>query len=330
MEIEEINTRNAKRIFSKVGFALFIIGLISTVVSTIIVLISKYVLNFSQETLQSGMYLILVSIISLYLFSYPVGFVMLNNLPSFEYQKKKLHLEQFLRYLIICFSIMQIGNIIGTVLSLFLSSGSAVNPLVLLEDNNILANILLSVVAAPIVEELIFRKQIIDHTKRFGEKSAIIFSAIAFGLFHMNLFQFFYAFGVGLIFGYIYTRTNDIKYTIFLHMIINFFGGIVAPYIVSLVDYSAIMSGSYLYMQGTELFSVFVPVLFMFVYSFAVFVITILGIVMLIDDRRKIHFEPAMNQEGIINGFKTRYLNIGVILFIVLCVTMIILSLLGH
>lgn len=330
MEIGEINTRSAKRIYSKVGFALFIIGLISTIISTAIVLISKYVLHYSNDVMQSGMYLMIVSIVSLYLFSYPIGFYMLNNLPSFECQKKKLHLEQFLRYLIMCFSIMYIGNIIGTALSLFLSNGSAINPLTLLGNNNILVNILLTVFAAPIVEELIFRKQIIDHTKRFGEKSAILFSALAFGLFHMNLFQFFYAFGVGLLFGYIYIRTNDIKYTIFLHMILNLFGGIVAPFIVSFIDYNAIMTGSYMYMHGKELFSVFMPVFVMLAYSFFIFAITILGIVMLMDEKKKFYFEPAMNQEGIINGFRTRYLNVGVILFVVFSIVMTVLSLLGY
>ena len=52
-----------------------------------------------------------------------------------------------------------------------------------------------------------------------------------FGLCHGNFYQFFYAFGIGLVFGYIYTRTGRIRYTIVLHMIINFLGSVAAIYI---------------------------------------------------------------------------------------------------
>ena len=57
--------------------------------------------------------------------------------------------------------------------------------------------------------------------RRYGEKTAIVFSALAFALFHMNLFQFFYAFGLGLIFGYVYTRTSRLRYSVLMHMLID-------------------------------------------------------------------------------------------------------------
>ena len=65
------------------------------------------------------------------------------------------------------------------------------------------------VIVGPIFEEWLFRKQLIDHTRKYGEKTAILLSGLAFGLFHMNLFQFFYAFLLGLMFGYVYTRTSS-------------------------------------------------------------------------------------------------------------------------
>ena len=51
-----------------------------------------------------------------------------------------------------------------------------------------------------------------------------------FGLFHLNLFQFFYAFGLGLMFGYVYMRTSQLRYSIVMHMIINFNGSVLAPW----------------------------------------------------------------------------------------------------
>ena len=75
---------------------------------------------------------------------------------------------------------------------------------------------------------MIFRKLIIDRLSRYGELIAIMSSSIAFGLFHGNFYQFFYAVMLGLILGYIYAKTRDIKYSIVMHMLINFIGSVVA------------------------------------------------------------------------------------------------------
>ena len=61
-----------------------------------------------------------------------------------------------------------------------------------------------------------------------------------FALFHLNLFQFFYAFGLGLMFGYVYMRTSQLRYSIVMHMIINFNGSVLAPWVLSQVDLEAL------------------------------------------------------------------------------------------
>ena len=83
------------------------------------------------------------------------------------------------------------------------------------------------VIVGPIVEELIFRKVMIDRLSIFGDRAAILISAIACGLFHGNLSQLFYATLVGLLFGYVYARTRRIRNSIFLHMIVNFLGSVI-------------------------------------------------------------------------------------------------------
>ena len=44
----------------------------------------------------------------------------------------------------------------------------------------------------------------------------------------MNVFQFFYAFGLGLMFGYVYTRTSRLRYSVAMHMLINLNGSVLA------------------------------------------------------------------------------------------------------
>ena len=101
---------------------------------------------------------------------------------------------------------------------------------------NPLYSILVMVILAPVLEEYIFRKLLIDRLSKYGELTAMLFSATVFGLFHMNFFQFFYAFGLGLLFAYIYTRTRNLLYPVLLHMIINFQGSVLAPWLLSSVD----------------------------------------------------------------------------------------------
>jgi hypothetical protein len=72
-----------------------------------------------------------------------------------------------------------------------------------------------------IFEELFFRKGLIDISEKFGKVFAVIMSALIFGLAHMNLGQFIFAFCLGIMFGIIYIQTKDIKLTMILHFINN-------------------------------------------------------------------------------------------------------------
>ncbi len=81
--------------------------------------------------------------------------------------------------------------------------------------------ILALAIVPAILEELLFRKAFVDLFRPYGAKFAVIFSAILFGLLHMNLSQCVFAFIMGIIFGSIYIYTNDIKITMLVHFINN-------------------------------------------------------------------------------------------------------------
>ncbi len=176
-----------------------------------------------------------------YLIAFPIFYLVIRKSKKEEVEKRKIGIKNFFIFLMEGFGLMYIGNMIGSVLSiiisLFASGDVATNPVVnaTLNDNNVFIKILFMVIFAPVFEELIFRQIIIDRTSKYGEKFSIIFSALAFALFHMNLYQFFYAFGLGLIFGYVYIKTRDIKYTMAMHATVNLFGGIIAPGGISII-----------------------------------------------------------------------------------------------
>ena len=85
---------------------------------------------------------------------------------------------------------------------------------------------LCTVILAPVAEELFFRRVLIDRLRRYGDKPAILCAAVIFGLAHGNFSQFFYAYLLGLIFGGMYCATGRLRYSIGLHMAINFFGSV--------------------------------------------------------------------------------------------------------
>ena len=197
-----------------------------------------------------------------------------------------------------------------------------------MDDNPI--KILVIVILAPILEELVFRKLLIDRCVVYGEKWAVIFSGVCFGLFHGNLFQFFYAFFLGCIFAYIYIRSGKMRYTAILHMLINFIGSVVAPWFISTIDLEALATldpigapeaameiimenamGLVLYV----LFMLFVMVMFFW------------GLALFINKLNKTHWEavPSPLPKG--TAFKTAYLNVGMILFTLTCILLTVFML---
>ena len=79
-------------------------------------------------------------------------------------------------------------------------------------------------ITGPILEEVLFRGIILDgFLNRYKPGKAIFWSALLFGLFHMNPWQFIPAFLIGLLLGYIYLKTRSLIPVIFIHIINNSF-----------------------------------------------------------------------------------------------------------
>lgn len=89
-------------------------------------------------------------------------------------------------------------------------------------------NFLAVAVLAPICEELVFRKVLLDRLRGLGDGSAVLLTGLAFGIYHMNFFQFGYAVVLGMVFSVIVLLTGSIRDAIFLHMCINGFSVLVS------------------------------------------------------------------------------------------------------
>lgn len=294
------------RILSKVAFSLFLMG-IAVLLSQ--QLIGTAVNEFWPWIAETDWYLWALTAISMIGIGLPVFFFLTRRIPEPKHEEvKKLKPMQFIVIFFICTSVMYITNFFSvflTFLIALLKGGSFLdlNPLTdVMIDSNLIFRVLYAALAAPIIEEIIFRKLLLNKLRRYGDIPAILLSAIAFGLFHMNVAQMFYATALGIIFAYVAIRTNSIRYNILLHILVNSMGVVIAPF-------------------ATKQNVVFSMILVAWVFT----CIT-LGLVLLILNIKKIRLyriqKPLEKKSGYL-------LNLGTILYTIMCLTMVVVQILA-
>ena len=78
-----------------------------------------------------------------------------------------------------------------------------------------------SALAPAIFEEILFRKAVLNSLLPYGNRFALILSALSFSLMHKNPAQFLYTFVGGLFFGVIAIKCRSVVPTIILHFLNN-------------------------------------------------------------------------------------------------------------
>lgn len=263
-----------------------------------------------------------------YLIALPLAMLVLRRTPAVETRKFTMSLRQFGGFFAVSVPIMYAGSYIGLVASALISGGKAENRIAdIVAGGNVWETLLFVVFLAPVVEEWLFRKQIIDRLRVYGEKRAIVFSALAFALFHMNMFQFFYAFGLGLVFGYMYVRTSKLRYNILLHMLVNFQGSVVALWLEKqLVDASGNMIDVDK-LTNQELSKMPIGFVLAGIYGMFMLAMLVIGIILLVRRRKYLVFFDAPNELSKKDGRKSLYGSIGVIAFLIISIIMNVLML---
>ena len=189
------------------------------------------VYSFSEEMYNSHLFLNLVTPVSMYLFALPVLIAILRSVKPAPPEKRSLKFAEFMVLVAIGFGLMYIGAFAGNGVMSYLSGITGYDYSNVLEsvvDGNLWVTAIFVVVIAPIGEELVFRKLLIDRVGRYGGFISALLSGIIFGLMHGNLYQFFYAVLLGLLLGYVYSSTGRIGYCVAIHAVINFCGSIVS------------------------------------------------------------------------------------------------------
>jgi len=315
------NLREAKKHFSRLGLGAFAILGLGAAVQVLAMGVADTAWPRWMESTW-GMWLITFA--PLYLAAVPVGLALMGKVPAKPLEKRKLKPGSFLVTAVICIFMMYAGNLLGTVLTALLQllpGISAGNPILgFATDNALLPKILFMVILAPVIEEYIFRKQLIDRMHIYGEKLAVLTSAVMFGLFHGNLSQLFYAFALGLVFGYVYLKTGKLRYSIALHMLINFLGSVVGPFFLEKL--AALDTLETLDMAAL---APMLPWLLGFgAYGLTLMGLAVAGLVLLCIHKRKVSFTPAELELPRESRFRTVYGNAGMLLLVLGCAALII------
>jgi len=87
------------------------------------------------------------------------------------------------------------------------------------------------VIAAPILEELIFRGIILDGLlKNYSPIKSILITSVLFGLAHLNPWQFISAFSLGAFISWIYYKTGSLSLAIIIHSVNNLGGFLIGKF----------------------------------------------------------------------------------------------------
>lgn len=244
---QQRDLRAERKQIASPAFAISFIFLFTFVLQIVIV---SLIAHFAPELADRDWYMIVVSSLPMYAVAMPLSLLFYRQSKAEPpARREKLGFLPFLGLLAICFALSYIGNILGTLVNMIIgiiTGEMPANDLQELTVNTPLwANLLFCGILAPILEELFFRKLIIDRLLRYGDKPALLMSGVVFGLIHGNFNQFFYAAAIGILFGYIYIYTGKLRYTITLHMVFNMIGGVFATEIIKRIDLEALTSGSF-------------------------------------------------------------------------------------
>ena len=270
----ELKTKvNDKKVFAKIGLAILVCMIVVNVIQTIY----YSAINVIRPSLLEQPWVNYIAIaISFYFIGFPIFYVMVRKLPDGEKKESKsLSVGKMILLFFMSYAILYVVNFLTTILLMIIAAikGSEImNPIAnVVGTSNWIWSLIFAGILSPIVEEMLFRGIMLNKIRMYGDKVAIITTAIMFGLFHANFSQFFYAVGLGVIFAYVTLKTGTIKYSIILHIVINIVGSVIMPSIVG--------DGSNIALIGVA--------------GLVLIAITIIGIVLLINNRKNIHLSEG-------------------------------------
>lgn len=276
-------------------------------------------------------------IIPMHILGFGLLLLLTSKMPKVKLEKKKLGFGKFIICVFIGAGICAAGMVVGLIFHFALTLPFGVNA----NDSSALSNLMMSSdafwriltvgICAPVVEELIFRKLIIDRMAKYGEFVAIIMSGLMFGIFHGNFQQAFFATGLGMFWAFIYLKTGKIWYTIAMHMTINLATSVVTVYLaqwaMKYLEYSQDPNFAIDLMNGeANAIMASVSSMVLLAWECVLGLFALVGIILFFVNLKKFKLNPS--PYGFTKGqmFKKGVFNWGMILFWIACAFLFVMS----
>ena len=321
-----------KKQFSKLGLV-FLAG--TAVILGAQTAVTLIVEQWRPQWLENPAIFLMLSVLPMYLIGIPVLICLVKKIPGTAPAQHTMKVWELLLALPMCYSVMYLSNLVGVVITgiLGLLKGAPISNDVMdiATNGNMAVNAFYMVLCAPILEEYIFRKLIIDRTLRFCQGVAILVSGLMFGLFHGNISQFVYATALGFFFGFIYVKTGKLKYTIGLHMFINFFGAVVSVLVLKGIKYDEFLivseAGDAQALMNLVMNNLVGFLAYMLYLGFIV-VMVIAGVVLFIVYRKRFVMEPGEVSVPKGKRFSAIFLNFGMAVYCLFWIAMMVVQIL--
>lgn len=210
--------KEIRRHFSKIGFAYLAGSIVIYAVQFLAAMVGKkFVPGVMADA--NGSFILLM--LTMYGISMPFMGWLVSRIPAQKIEERKMTAGQWIIAFLMCYGLMYAGNLIGTALTFGIGmvKGTGVdNPLVsTVMQLNPWVTFVIAVLIVPTAEELLFRKLLTERIVKYGELTAVLAS--------------------GLFLGFIYVKTGKLRYTIGLHMAINFIGSSLGTWMLRVTGY---------------------------------------------------------------------------------------------
>mgnify|MGYP000560221592 CR=1 FL=1 len=192
-----------------------IIGLIAGIFSSIT--------GISEHSPTLGIILSTVQILS---FGIPLYIGWINTKKPFNevFNFKKVNLDSWIYTIIFSTGFIIVSSEIDNFFKMLVPMPYYFDEIfgVFLNNDNLIIAIFLTGVIPAFIEEMTFRGLFISGFRiNYSAKKTILFSALLFGIIHLNPWQFITAFIVGLVTGWIFLKSNSIILCVFIHFFNN-------------------------------------------------------------------------------------------------------------
>lgn len=167
---------DARRQFSRIGL-MFLVG--TALIYGVQFGASAIANAINPDLLSSTSYALLIVMIPMYVIAMPIMALLIKRIPAVTLPKKHMTFGQWLIAFLMCYGAMYVSNYTGLILTQLISilKGSPVTNTMLevATSSNLWVNLFIMVLCAPVAEELIFRKLLIDRLAQYGEGRSCAF-----------------------------------------------------------------------------------------------------------------------------------------------------------